>query len=49
MNYLYNNKNEIYINLALYINKLMCDDKIITYDLYRISQELLLKGNVVIK
>ena len=43
MNYLYNDKKEVYVDLALYINKLMYDDGIITYDLYRVSQELLLK------
>ena len=42
-----NNKNDIYINLALYINKLMFDENKITYNIYRITQETLLKKSQV--
>ena len=38
-----NNKNKIYIELALFINKLMLDDKFITYNLYKITEDAILK------
>lgn len=38
-----NKKNDIYKELALFINKLMVDDKIITYNLYKEIEETILK------
>ena len=38
-----NEKKDIYINLALFINKLMLDDKYITYDLYKNVEDSILK------
>jgi len=38
-------KEDIYMDLALFINKLMLDDKIITYNLYKEVQDVILKKN----
>lgn len=38
-----NKKEDIYIELALFINKLMLDDKYITYDLYKKVEDNILK------
>ena len=39
-----NKKEDIYIELALFINKLMFDDKYITYDLYKkVEDSILIK------
>lgn len=38
-----NRKEDIYIELALFINKLMLDDKCITYDLYKKVEDSILK------
>lgn len=38
-----NTKEDIYINLALFVNKLMLDDNIIGDSLYREIQDVLLK------
>jgi len=40
-----NKKEDIYMDLALFINKLMLDDKIITYNLYKEVQDVILKKN----
>ena len=38
-----NEKKDIYIDLALFINKLMLDDNLIPYNLYKITEESILK------
>ena len=39
-----NKKEDIYVELALFINKLMFDDKYITYDLYKkVEDSILIK------
>ena len=45
MNRVIKNKKEIYIDLSLFINKIMFDDKFITYDLYREVQDYIMKEN----
>lgn len=39
-----NDRKEIYIDLALFINKLMFDDNLITYNLYKITEDVILKN-----
>ena len=36
-------KKDIYVELALFVNKLMLDDKLITYNLYKVAEDYLLK------
>ena len=40
-----NKKKDIYVNLALFINKLMLDDNLITYNLYKITEDSILSKN----
>ena len=42
-NMIINEKKDIYINIALLINKLMLDDSLITYNLYKITEDAILK------
>ena len=42
-----NEKKDIYINLALFINKLMLDDNLITYNLYKVTEDAILKKSQV--
>lgn len=42
-NMIVNRKKDIYINLALFINKLMLDDNLITYGLYKVTEDSILK------
>lgn len=42
-----NNKKDIYIELALFINKLMLDDNLITYNLYKVTEDVLLKKSQI--
>lgn len=38
-----NKKEDIYIELALFVNKLMLEDKAIKYDLYKKVEDIILK------
>jgi len=38
-----NKNDDIYREMALFLNKLMLDDKYITYDLYKITEEYIVK------
>lgn len=38
-----NDKKDIYLELALFINKLVLNDRIITYDLYKEVQDAIYK------
>lgn len=45
MNITINDKKDIYVNLALFVNKLMLDDGIVTYNLYKEVQDSILRKN----
>ena len=44
-NIIVNQKRDIYIELALFINKLMLKDNLISYNLYKITEDAILKKN----